>query len=172
MIIFDVFIISHANDLKSNHHQMKPGDWKYMLTEVSSGVWINLIRIFITMYIKFQFFMYLEKSIFVHQNLTIFAILHFSIFSPTNLERKPQTQRVNMQPTFYIMLGLLRKFQTFFSIGLASFYKSGEKINCKLLSSNSDLNRENRLIDTIKYHYITLFLVAVILPIVLFGLFW
>ena len=36
MIIFNVFTISHANDLKSNHHQMKPGDWKYMLTEVSS----------------------------------------------------------------------------------------------------------------------------------------
>ena len=38
IIIFNVFIISHANDLKRNHHQMKPGDWKYMLTEVSSGV--------------------------------------------------------------------------------------------------------------------------------------
>ena len=68
--------------------------------------------------------------------LNDFAILHFSIFSPTNLERKPQIQRVNMLPTFYIMLGLLRKFQTFFSIGLASFYKSGKKVNRNFLWSN------------------------------------
>ena len=134
MIIFDVFIISHANDLKSNHHQMKPGDWKYMLTEVSSGVWINLIRIF-NVY-KISIFYVLGKIHFRSLKFNHFAILHFSIFSPTNLERKPQIQRVNMLPTFYIMLGLLRKFQTFFSIGLASFYKSGKKVNRNFLWSD------------------------------------
>ena len=134
MIIFNIFIISHANDFKPNHHQMKPGDWKYMLTEVSSGVWNNMIMMFITMYMKFQSFRNFRNTVLFTQN--DFAILHFSIFSPTNLERKPQTQRVNMQPTFYIMLGLLRKFQTFFSIGLASFYKSGKKVNRNFLWRN------------------------------------
>ena len=87
---------------------------------------------FITMYMKFQSFRNFRNTFYL-QKLNDFAISHFSIFSPTNLERKPQIQRVNMLPTFYIMLGLLRKFQTFFSIGLASFYKSGKKVNRNFL---------------------------------------
>ena len=96
--------------------QMKPGDWKYMLTEVS----FHISR-------EFSLVKWDWTNFFIYTVILINTyIMFYSTFSITNLEKITRTLRGSTPPTFWTMWDLLRKFLLSFSIGSAFLSNLGK----------------------------------------------